>query len=537
VNTAVECQSLIKSILEVANCIMSNKHSDDGDESDKSDSLICGFGPRRRGRAESTDDSTFAGASAGDNDTKEGSNALNSSLICGFGGGGGDGNSFASSGQSTGSDMLAALMEDEMNGKTAHTTNDQTNRKLGNGDHSAAENGSATSNNINTDVKNERDKVSRSNYELRIETAPLTVPTKTSSSPSGRRAIPRVSSNRSIGSEGDLSMASEDAIVLMSNLLEDSEDGSNDAMDNKAQNEIIGRVYKKRPSDKYDSIPFELEINPALWESMASPPAKHPVRQQDRRRTEVLGGAPPDKSLDTRLRRNSDGIVAAATMAAVKKEEERRQSSSPTAETKAANSALRAKPTIDKPLPNPPQTLKQTTPLSKKDTDKHQASVLKSPVRHVSLNGNVELSSQPPSHQTNSEPIKSYTVGFSTAVEPIQTRRRSSGMDIGLDVIAEDESDDSTAAISVLKSSQNSSKQASQSAALTYEDVIDEVFSMPTVEPLGEHAKSMAMQLGMVDRPKRKMCECDFIFSFVYKYSMRFRLMFCPSVSLMLCSC
>jgi hypothetical protein len=110
-------------------------------------------------------------------------------------------------------------------------------------------------------------------------------------------------------------------------------------------------------------------------------------------------------------------------------------------------------------------------------------------------------------------------------------------MDIGLDVIAEDESDDSTAAISVLKSSQNSSKQASQSAALTYEDVIDEVFSMPTVEPLGEHAKSMAMQLGMVDRPKRKMCECDFIFSFVYKYSMRFRLMFCPSVSLMLCSC
>jgi len=64
VNTAVECQSLIKSILEVANCIMSNKHSDDGDESDKSDSLICGFGPRRRGRAESTDDSTFAGASA-----------------------------------------------------------------------------------------------------------------------------------------------------------------------------------------------------------------------------------------------------------------------------------------------------------------------------------------------------------------------------------------------------------------------------------------------------------------------------------------
>jgi hypothetical protein len=498
---------------------MSSKQSYDGDDSDKSDSLICGFGPRRRGRAESMDDSTYAGASALDIDTKEGGSALNSSLICGFGGGG-DENSFVSSGQSTGSDMFAALMEDEMNGKTAQTTIDQTKQQLGNVEHSqasarASENGlGATSN--NTNVKNERDQVSRTNYELRIETVPLTVPTKTDSSPGPRRGLPRVSSNRSVGSEGDLSMASEDAIVLMSNLLENnSEDGSNDAMNNKAENEIIGRVYKSRPSDKYDSIPFELEIDPSLWESMGSPPAKHSARQHDRRRSaEVVGEKPPDKSLDKRLRRNSDGIMA-TTMAA-RKEVDRQQSSSPTVEPKAPKSVLRAEPTVDKPLPKPPQNLEQfiPIPLSKNDADKHQASVLKSTGRHVSLSDNVEhvdiMSSQPPSHQTNSEPVKSYTVGFPSAVEPIQTRRRSSGMDIGLDVIEEDESDDSTANNSVLKSSQNSSKQASRSAALAYEDVIDEAFSIPTFEPLGEHAKSMAMQLGMVDRPKRKICECDF---------------------------
>ena len=87
-------------------------------------------------------------------------------------------------------------------------------------------------------------------------------------------------------------------------------------------------------------------------------------------------------------------------------------------------------------------------------------------------------------------------------------------MDVCLDVIAEDESDESTAAShSVLKSSQSSktsSKQTSQSGAAAFEDIIDESsFSMPNSEPLGEHAKSMAMQLGMVNKPKRSMRKCD----------------------------
>ena len=475
---------------------MSSKHSYDGDDSDKSDSLICGFGPRR-GHTESIDDSTaVGGASARYIDVKEDGDVLNASLICGFGGG--DGNSFSSSGQSTGSgDMLAALMEHEMNAKTINEKNDQTRQQLGNGDHSnvsprADENGlGAASKNSNMDGKNERDEVSRNNNAIRIEHVPFTVPTKIEEG-GLRRGVPRVSSSRSIGSEGGLSMASEDAIVLMINMLENSDDGSNDAKNDKREDEIIGRVYKTKPNGNYDSIPIELEIN-ANWESMVSPPTKQPGRHKQNRRGSdgVVGGATSDKnSLDKRLRRSSDGMLA-ATMAV--REEERRQSSSPTVEPKPPKTALRAEPIIDNPLPKP-QSVEEA---------------MKSPVRHVSINNNVEQIDK-----TNSEHVKSYTVGFPAVVEPIQTRRRSSGMDVALDVIAEDESDDSTAANSILKSSltsKNSSKQASQSAAVAYEDVIDEdSFRMPAAEPLGEHAKSMAMQLGMVDRPKRKMGECDF---------------------------
>ena len=230
---------------------MSSKQSYD-DDSDKSDSLICGFGPRR-GNAESIDgDSATAGASLGDNDSKEvpETETLNANLICGFGRGG-DGGSFASSGpESTGSEMLAALMEDEPVDMTTY----QIKQQLGNGDQSqassrAAANGTgATSPNNNIDSKNERDE---DNYDIQIQHVPISVPTKTGDSSSGpRRGISRISSNRSVGSDGGMSMASEDAIVLMSNMLDNS-DRSNDTMSD-GEEEIIGRVYKKKPNDNYD---------------------------------------------------------------------------------------------------------------------------------------------------------------------------------------------------------------------------------------------------------------------------------------------
>ncbi len=210
---------------------------------------------------------------------------------------------------------------------------------------------------------------------------------------------------------------------------------------------------------------------------MISPPLRH------RSVGDIGGTSTLDKSLDKSRRRASDGIL-----------EERQSSTSPSVTQQPTNSAVRADQNIlSKPLPKPPQNAEQATPLPRKDDT-----------------GN-NMSSQPPSSQTNNEPTKSYTSGFSAGVEPMQSRRLSNGMDLCLDVIEEDESDESTAANSILKSSQTSktsSKQTSQSAAVAFEDIIEDAFPMPTSEPLGEHAKSMAVQLGMVDKPKRKMREC-----------------------------
>ncbi len=454
---------------------MSSKQSYDDD----SDSLICGFGPRRgRAESESIDDSTTVGASSGDVDTKEISETLNSSLIIGFGRG--EGGSFASSGQSTGGG-------EEMNGKTVNTSSYQTKLQLG-GDQSQESSrasadtmGAATPTNKYVSGKSELDETTS---EIRIQHMPLSIPTKkgdSSNTSVPRRELSRVNSNRSVGSEGGWSMASEDAIVLMTNLLENSDNGSDGGVSDEDANEIIGRVYKKRLSDKDDQIPFELEINTS---SMISPPVRH------RSVGDIGGTTTLDKSLDKNRRRASDGIL-----------EERQSSTSPLVTQQPPNSLVRADQNIlSKPLPKPPQNAEQAIPLPRKDDT-----------------GN-NLSPQPLSSQTNNEPTKSCTSGFSAGVEPMQSRRLSNGIDLCLDVIEEDECDESTASNSILKSSQTSktsSKQTSQSAAGAFEDIIEDEFPMPTSETLGEHAKSMAVQLGMVNKPKRKMGECD-LHGFLY---------------------
>ena len=516
----------------------SSKQSYDGDDSDdKSDSLICGFGPRRKRRISGDDSSASAGAS---NDHMD---DVNASLICGFGGG--DGNSFTSSGQSIDSNTIAALFEDnQTNGNTNSLNNHQTTTQqsqLGKDDSHSTNNGGynypQASPHTERNGKNDHDRLgtvaahSEANDDIQVQHFPLTVPTKTDPSGSPRRPIPRVSSSRSVGSdsrsvgsEGDMSMASEDAIVLMINMLENGEEGSDDVINDKGadEKEIIGRVYKKKPTNDYASIPVELEINPSSWESMLSPASSNLGRQADtgRRRSAGPGhiGKSTEKTHDKRLRRSSEGILA-STMA-VRTEDERRQQSSSTAiEPKPRNSPVRSEPIIDKTVPK-----LYDDPLSKKDAEKHQASTApKSTVRHVSINNNVSHidnvpPSHPPSYQTKTgEPVESFAMGFPTTIEPIQPeRRRLSGMDQGLDVIAEDEAtDDSTAANSIYKSSQTSkasTRAGSQSSATSYEDLIEDSFSMPTAEPMGEHAKSMARQLGMVDKRssnKRRMSELD----------------------------
>ncbi len=402
----------------------------------------------------------------------------------------------------------------EMNGKTVNFSTYPTKQQFagggGGGDQSqessraAADNimGATTSNNY-VNIKSERDE---NNSEIQIQHMPLSIPTKTGDSSSSlpRREISRVGSSRSVGSDGCWSMASEDAIVLMTNMLENSENGSDAGMSDEDANEIIGRIYKKRRPDNDDAIPFELEINTS---SMVSPPLRH-------RSVGDVGGTSLEKSLDKNLRRNSDGIMAAGSNV---------EGSQPTSSSSGAlqppNSAVRADQILGKPLRKPPQNAEQAI---QDDT------------------GN--MAQQPPSSQTNNEPTKSYSPGFSAGVEPMQSRRLSNGMDLCLDpLIEEDESDESTTTNSILKSSQTSktsSKQTSQSAAVAFEDIIEETFPIPTAEPLGEHAKSMALQLGMVDKPKRRMRECDIMSGILYLCNILYRLIFrFAFITLMLDSC
>ena len=486
---------------------MSSKQSYEryDDDLDKSDSLICGFGPRG-GHAESNDD-TAAGASSADIDANDTANKLNANLICGFDRG--DGGSFGSSGQSTGSEMLAVRKEEGANAKVSNTntaSQEPVHQQLGDGDQPQssplleATNVTGATSDDNMKTKMERDEDSTDYQVLKVEHMPLTVPTKTDSTPTDpSRVLPRDSSNRSIGSEGGLSMASEDAIVLISNFLDNSDDESNDAK-NLAEEEIIGRVYKTKRADKYDSIPIELEINTSL---MTGPP---PIKRQDRRSAGDIGGTTLDRSIDKNPRRSSDGVLASVMAAKMDGEKQKQQSSTLVVE----QNILHSETDVGRPPSKPPQSAEQITNLPEKDSDSHLASVPTYSGQHTPLNDNAaheeNSSSMPQNIQTNS---------YAQRLEPFQSRRRSSILELALDVIAEDETDESTAANSVLKSSmssKNSSKQASQSAAVGFEEVIDESFSIPTSEPLGEHAKSMAVSFGMVDNaqerpPRRRMRE------------------------------
>jgi hypothetical protein len=264
--------------------------------------------------------------------------------------------------------------------------------------------------------------------------------------------------------------------------------------DEHAEREIIGRVYKKRQTHDYDSIPVELKINPALWDSMT--PLAKPEAQNDRRRSAMVEET-PKISLDKR--RNSDGILA--TNAMTLRQEETRQLSSPF-EAKPPHSAVLAGPTIYKPLPKQRRSVEQAAAPSPKVAEVHQESVPKSPVRRVSIRDiadRVENMSSQPSYQAKSKAVKSSPLGIPTAVEPITSRRRSSGaLDQNLDVIVEDETVDSVATDSILKSSL-ASQYSSKAQGFNS-------------EPIGEHAKSMARELGLLDRSKRRMCECDLTF-------------------------
>lgn len=237
-----------------------NKHRGSTHTDDKTDSsdgdgndLICGFGRRRR-HTEESGDKIFSDRS-GDN-----------TLICGFGG---DGGSCSSAGDSMqealqegmahwvfegGDNMVPGLRE----GSTGSES--QLNPPM-NGDGLLSD---LLTNLEEAEVDDSMKETSE--QEQTAEVSVYSVSTKVDDG-SGVRRVPRRRSNRSLDESGnsstfdDMSMASEDAIVLMLDLLNES-DNEDRGKEHKRRphTEICGRIYRHVPNVDYDHLPMELEI-------------------------------------------------------------------------------------------------------------------------------------------------------------------------------------------------------------------------------------------------------------------------------------
>lgn len=239
----------------------------DGDGS----SLICGFGRRRR-RTEETGDSLDDAIARLRQRHLSGHD--NSTLICGFGDDGGSCSS-AEAGDDSFEDYTRHWAYE---GKLPGQGNDlakggRSHQQNGNHNHSShsLELGANTSEE-NPDVD-----------EIRVSPAQrlqlpedknfgehYSVYTKTDDGGGGnnRPACRRVSreflrsdSSFSVSTNDDLSMASEDAVVLMLDLPNEDDDAWQDhEQKHRAHSKICGRVYRHVPNVDYISIPTELEI-------------------------------------------------------------------------------------------------------------------------------------------------------------------------------------------------------------------------------------------------------------------------------------
>ena len=249
----------------------SSSDGDDASNSGKSDSLICGFGPRRSRRDSNSSNSDYFFLGAGDVDD-DGNNDLvfspRSSLICGFGG---DGRNFAVSGGSGSSGDIE---------KDIDLFIDGNNNLAGDGAALAlASTKNATRGNVQEMFpvrKNGNGPISiNHSASSGLITTPITVLTKTEGNDGvGLRKVGsdgslRHSSNsmgdHSSNSMGDLSIFSEDAIVMMLDAFE--EVGKNDKF---TDDEVCGKVYKGHRNNDYESIPVEVKIDSDDLESWTS---------------------------------------------------------------------------------------------------------------------------------------------------------------------------------------------------------------------------------------------------------------------------
>lgn len=443
----------------------------DGDDTSReSDTLICGFGPRRtRGDSNSVDSSDNIFSSDDMNEK-----AMHSSLICGFGG---DGNSYGS-GSSAG-DIFAVL-----GNKMCHTTT-ATNCKEGgefsftSNENITCKNGERTTNDTG-DLLRRGAKLSVGNHSVsnmnsnHVSAAyPTSIPVATKTTEDSvedprKLSVPRMDSSKSISSEGEMSMASEDAVVLMINMLEevDGDKSEKDEADKRAaQDRVCGRVFKGQKTNDYESIPIELEIdNCALDQSYPDSDQPDMIDNTTTPEKEARWVIHEErtKSMTHRPTSTSQPLSSEATLTGIpqhNKQQSQRKTGSAVAKHVSINNSAKY---IEENKGN--------------IIVKGRNSCGKTAVSFQSLNNNY---------------------GFPSAVDQVQQRRRSSGVDQNLDVIKEDDNDSSTAATDLKSSFVSQATGSSKVSDASSSGDASHSSSRRRLNPIGEHAKSMARQLKM----------------------------------------
>jgi len=227
-----------------------NKMDDESDTNGDGDDLICGFGTRHSPTEESGDSRDY------DNTRKSADNTL----ICGFGGDAGSSSSHGSAIKLPQEAMPEAKEGILSNGSSG---NDPQHH---NGDHQKL-----LSDIITNLIEQPFDDTVETPLPEPIEPtqeAIFSINTKVLDGRSvrrpGRRRNSRGDQSGSSTTSCDMSfvsMASEDAVVLMHDLLSDSErEGQNQAHKSSSHTEVCGRVYRHVPNVDYDDLPTELEI-------------------------------------------------------------------------------------------------------------------------------------------------------------------------------------------------------------------------------------------------------------------------------------
>ena len=412
--------------------IQSSEGDDTTASREESDTLICGFGLRRtQGDSNSLDSSDNFGIGGLNNADTE----LNSSLICGFGD-----NSYGS--RSSRGDIIVGVIEESIS--TMHHKVTDINKEV-------------TENEIDSDkVKSSKVNVSAQNNGDHFFQIPI--PTKTVCNSS--MSVPRMDS-KSVSSEGEsmVSMASEDAVVLMVNMLEE------DISENKEfQDEVCGRIFKRQQTSDYESIPIELEIeNGVLDQSWSSLPNNHISDRSGFGHEDVeTKKLVPEGDIFLHSRGHRTSL---------------KNTGQPQQQKQLSSKQVGPAPHI--------KSSNSTTYMSEKGGNnvKGRNSCGKSTVSFQSLGNTFS--------------------GFPSSVDQVQQRRRPSGAE-NLDVIKEDDNDSSTVATDLKNSFLSQGTALSKVSDSSSGDT--SFSSSSRLNPIGEHAKSMARQFKMdaiVDTPLR----------------------------------